>query len=282
MTQLKLALPKGRMHDNVVRLLADAGIQLRISPRGYRPEVSLPNVPTKVLKPQTIVEMVHAGTRDCGFAGHDWVEELGAKVVEVVDTGLDPVRIVAAAPKELLVDGALPPQPLIVASEYEQITRRWIRSGDTFLRSFGATEVLPPEDADCVVDNTATGSTLRAHGLQIVDELMRSSTRFIASQAAMNDPARRERIEEIALLLRSVLAARARVMVEMNVAVDQLDALLDVLPSMRRPTVSELAQRAGYAVRSAVLRTELAQVVPILKQVGATDIVITEFAGIVP
>ena len=282
MTQLKLALPKGRMHDNVVRLLADAGIDLRTSPRGYRPEVSLPHVVTKVLKPQSIVEMVHTGTRDCGFAGHDWIRELGADVEEVLDTGMDPVRIVAAAPRELVVDGELPERPLVVASEYERITRAWMREGDTFLRSFGATEVLPPEDADCVVDNTATGSTLRANGLQIVGELLRSSTRFIASRAAWEDPARRARIEEIAMLLDSVIQARARVMVEMNVQSGQLQALLEVLPSMRQPTVSELAQGAGYAVRSAVPRVELAQVVPRLKAVGATDIVITEFAGIVP
>ena len=282
MSKLKLAIPKGRMHENVVHLLSDAGIQLRQSPRGYRPEVSLPGVITKVLKPQSIVEMVHAGTRDCGFAGADWVRELDANVIEVLDTGLDPVRIVAAAPKELLVNGELPPQPLIVASEYETITKQWMREGDSFVRSWGATEVLPPEDADCIVDNTATGSTLRANGLQIVGELMTSSTRFIACPQAMDDPEKRAKIEEIALLLRSVIEARARVMLEMNVGADMLDALLSVLPSMRKPTVSELAQGAGYAVRSAVPRTKLAEVVPQLKAVGATDIVVTEFAGIVP
>ncbi len=282
MTPLTLALPKGRMHDNVVRLLADAGIELRQSPRGYRPEVSLPDVATKVLKPQSIVQMVHAGVRDCGFAGADWIRELGAEVVEILDTGLDPVRIVAAAPTDLLVDGALPDRSLVVASEYRRLTEAWMRDRDSFVRSYGATEVLPPEDADCIVDNTATGSTLRANNLEIVDELMRSSTRFIASRQACADPARKARIDEIALLLSSVLQARTRVMIEVNVARDRLDAVLGVLPSMRRPTVAELAQGEGFAVRSAVPRTELARVVPLLKDKGGTDIVVTEFAGIVP
>ncbi len=279
---LELALPKGRMYDGVVRLLADAGVTVRESPRGYRPLVSLPEVATKVLKPQSIVEMVHAGTRDLGFAGADWIAELGADLVEVLDTGLDPVRVVAAAPRELVEDGRLPARPLRCASEYEQLTRRWMRPGDTFFRSWGATEVLPPEDADVIVDNTATGSTLRANNLVIVGELLRSSTRLVASRQAMDDPARRARVEEIALILGSVLTARARVMVEVNVARRALEALLEVLPCMREPTISELARGAGFAVKAAVPRADLAVVVPRLKAVGGSDIVVTELAGIVP
>ncbi len=282
MAQLKLALPKGRMHDNVVRLLDDAGVELRVSPRGYRPTVSLPDVATKILKPQSIVEMVHSGTRDLGFAGADWIAELEADVVEVLDTHLDPVRVVAAAPVDLLVDGQLPERPLVVASEYVRLTRAWARPQDRIVRSYGATEVLPPEDADCIVDNTATGSTLRANNLQIVAELMRSSTRLIAHPRAMEDADKRARIEEIALMLSAVIDARARVMVEVNVAPGQLEQLLEVLPSMRQPTVAELAHDSGFAVRAAIPRRELATVVPRLKAVGGTDIVWTEIAGIVP
>ncbi|MBX2796818.1 MAG: ATP phosphoribosyltransferase [Myxococcales bacterium] len=239
---LNLALPKGRMYDGVVRLLGDAGIAVRTSPRGYRPTVSLPDVDTKVLKPQSVVEMVDAGTRDLGFAGADWVAELDAtNLVDVLDTGLDPVRLVAAAPVELLVDGALPERPLRVASEYALLAQGWMRPGDRFVRSWGATEVLPPEDADCIIDNTATGSTLRANGLQIVDELMVSSTRLVASRRAMDDPALRSRIEQLAMMLSAVVQARSRVMVEVNVRGDGLQELLEALPSMRVPTVAELA-----------------------------------------
>jgi len=282
MAQLKLALPKGRMHDKVVRLLDDAGVELRVSPRGYRPTVSLPDVETKILKPQSIVEMVHAGTRDLGFAGADWIAELQADVVEVLDTRLDPVRVVAAAPVDLLEDDQLPDRPLVVASEYVRLTTAWARPQDRVVRSYGATEVLPPEDADCIVDNTATGSTLRANNLQIVDELMRSSTRLVAHPRSMEDPGKRARIEELALMISAVIDARDRVMVEVNVARDALESLLDVLPSMRQPTVAELAHDSGFAVRAAIPRRELAVVVPRLKSVGGTDIVWTEIAGIVP
>lgn len=282
---IRLALPKGRMQDGVLALLAHAGISVRASARGYRPVVSLDHVETKVLKPQNVVEMLHTGTRDVGFCGADWIAELDADVVEVLDTKLDPVRIVAAAPTDLLVDGALPAQPLVVASEYQRLTRAWIEARGldaTFVRSYGATEVFPPEDADCIVDNTATGSTLRANQLQIVEDLMRSSTRLVASRRAMDDPARRDRIEALALLLSAVVEARNRVMIEVNVTEQALAAVLDVVPGMKEPTVSPLARSSGYAVKAAVYRSELPRVVPQLRARGGTDIVVTELAGVLP
>src|SRR6266568_6302912 len=119
----RLGLPKGRMETGVLALLADAGIRVRPSARGYRPDVSLPGAEAKLLKPQNIVEMLALGSRDVGFAGADWVAELEADVVELLDTGLDPVQLVAAAPVALLEDGQLPKRRLIVASEYERLTR---------------------------------------------------------------------------------------------------------------------------------------------------------------
>ena len=121
----RLGLPKGRMEQGVLTLLADAGIRVRPSARGYRPDVTLPGAEAKLLKPQNIVEMLALGSRDVGFAGADWVAELEADVVELLDTGLDPVQLVAAAPVALLEGGRLPTRRLIVASEYERLTRRW-------------------------------------------------------------------------------------------------------------------------------------------------------------
>lgn len=282
---LRLALPKGRMQEGVARLLEDAGVRLRTSSRGYRPTVSLAGVDAKVLKPQNIVGMLAAGARDIGFAGADWVAELGAEVVELLDTGLDPVRIVAAAPAALLEAGGLPDRPLVVASEYERLTRRWIadRGLDArFLRSFGATEVFPPEDADVIVDNSATGSTLAANDLLVVDELMRSSTRLYASREALDDPTRRRTIEDLLLVLRSVLEARGRVMLELNVAREVLDAVIAMLPCMDRPTVASLYGDSGFGVKAAVPRAELPTLVPRLKEAGARDIVVSAVNQIVP
>src|SRR5438876_1034000 len=168
----RLGLPKGRMEQAVLTLLADAGIRVRPSARGYRPDVSLAGAEAKMLKPQNIVEMLALGSRDVGFAGADWVAELEANVVDLLDTGLDPVQVVAATPKTLLVDGHLPARRLVVASEYERLARRWIAErglSAECVRSYGATEVFPPEDADVIVDNTATGATLEANGLVVAD-----------------------------------------------------------------------------------------------------------------
>ena len=284
-TTIKFAIPKGRMFEGVRRLLADGGIDIRSTERGYRPSVPLAGFGVKLLKPRAIVEMLDAGARDLGFAGADWVRETGADLVEVVDTGLDRVRLVAAAPAGLLEDGRLPNRSLVVASEYERIARGWIKERGldaTLLRSYGATEVLPPEDADCIIDNTATGATLAANGLVIIDELMTSSTRLYASRAAMEDPRKREQVQRIGLIVRSVLEARQRVMIEINVPAERLDAVVGVLPCMREPTVSALRSQSGFAVKAAVRRSELAEVVPMVKQLGGTDIVVTRPEQIVP
>ena len=283
--RIELGLPKGRMSEGVLSLLKDAGIKVRMGSRDYRPSISLEHVGAKVFKPQDIVEMLHIGSRDIGFAGADWVRELGADLVELLDTGLDPVKLVAAAPVDLLVDGKLPNQPLVIASEYEKITRAWIAESGldaTFVRAHGATEVFPPEDADCIVDNTATGSTLRANNLDIVDELMRSSTRMYANPRSMADPDKRAAIEDIVLVIQAVLEARKRVMVELNVTKDSLERVIGILPCMREPTISALHSSEGFAVKAAVPRSELARVIPAVKAAGGSDIVVTNLAQIVP
>jgi len=279
-----LALPKGRMQANVQALLSDAGIRLTFGRRGYRPTLSLDGFETKLLKPQNIVEMLDLGSRDVGFAGADWVAELGADLVELLDTGLDPVRVVAAAPRGF-VDGDGLHGRFVVASEYERLTQAWLARRNleaTVVRSYGATEVFPPEDADVIVDNAATGETLHANGLVVIDELMRSSTRLYAHPRALERADKRERIERLVLLLRSVLDARERVMLEVNVMAAQLEAVIEVLPSMREPTMSPLHGDQGFALKAAVPRRDLPRVIPEIKARGGTDIVVTALAQIVP
>lgn len=276
------------MERAVLELLQDAGIGIRTDARAYRPRLSLPEFETKLLKPQNIVAMLQEGSRDVGFAGADWVAERGAELEELLDTGLDPVRIVAAAPRELVDGGRLRAprdRPLVVCGEYEQLAREWMRSlgcAARFVRSYGATEVFPPEDADVAVDNTASGATLAANGLVVVDELMQSSTRLYANPRALDDPRRRAPIEALVVCLRAVLAARSRAMVELNVASDDLARVFAALPCMRQPTVASLHAGAGYAVRAAVPRRELPVLVPLLKALGAADIVVSGCEQIVP
>ena len=286
---IRLALPKGRIQDGVFALLAAAGVPVRTGARHYRPSLALSGWEAKILKPQSIVRMLEAGSRDLGFTGADWVAELDADLVELLDTQLDPVRIVAAVPAEL-AESSWPQEPTrpegwIVASEYPRLTQKWIEEQGLdarYLRSYGATEVYPPEDADCIVDNTATGSTLRAHSLRIVDELMQSSTRLFARPQALEDPEKRERIEHLVVLLRSVLDARQRVMLELNVPAERLEELIAVLPCMREPTIASLHGSSGFAVKAAVARERVPELIPLLRARGGTDILVAELAQLIP
>lgn len=282
---MRLALPKGRMEDAVSRLLSEAGLRLTRTARDYRPAVSLPGWNVKILKPQAVVDMLHRGARDLGFAGGDWVRELEADVVELLDTGLDLVRLVVAAPAKLAPDGRLPNRPLAIASEYTRLTEQWRRSrGVTgrVIRSWGATEVLPPEDADLIVDNVATGATLEANSLRIIEEIGVSSTRLYASREAMSDSWRYGEIKRFTMLIRSVLEARRRVMLEVNVSAELLERVVEAMPCMREPTIAQLHGGSGYAVKAAVPRDQLATVIPRIREVGGTDIVVTEPIQIVP
>jgi ATP phosphoribosyltransferase len=283
-----LALPKGRMHDGVVDLLAAAGIRVQTDARAYRPRLSVAGFETKLLKPQNIVSMLEEGSRDVGFAGADWVAEKGADLVELLDTGLDPVRIVAAAPSNLVVDGELQMpagRALVVSSEYTSLARQWMdgnRPDAHFVRSYGATEVFPPEDADVIIDNAATGATLAANDLTVFDVVLRSSTRLFANESALRDPDKRRRIDDLVVCLRSVLEARSRAMIELNVSPREMQLVVDALPCMRQPTVSPLSGQGGYAVRAAVLRRELPALIPTLKALGASDLVVSSCEQIVP
>lgn len=284
--ELRLGIPKGRMFDALSRLLTDSSIQLQSTARGYRPQLSFPGFEVKLLKPQAIVKMLQFGSRDLGFAGADWVAEFAAdSLVQVLDTGLDPVRVVAAAPPEIAGMSDLKSRPLVVASELERLTLNWIRERGlqaTYLRSFGATEVYPPEDADCIVDVAASGATLHANSLSVIDEIMTSSTRLYASAAALENREFRSRIDEFVLILQSVLDARHRVMLEVNVSPDRLEGLVRELPCMREPTIAPLHGNLGFAVKVAAPRAGLPGLINRIKSLGGNDIVVSHISQIVP
>ena len=178
MDKLKILLPKGRIYDNVVSLFSGSGISVSLPDRAYRPTVNQEDLEAKVMKPQNIGKLLELGAHDVGFTGRDWILETGADVVEVMDLGFDRVKIVAAVPNEI-DDEELKKRRIIVATEYTNIASKWLeekRIKNMVVRTYGATEVFPPDDADMIVDNTATGRTLKENGLRIVDTLMTSST----------------------------------------------------------------------------------------------------------
>ncbi|MEM6326790.1 MAG: ATP phosphoribosyltransferase [Bacteroidota bacterium] len=282
---LKLVLPKGRIQTAVQTALAECGITLSGAERTYRPRVNVDGVEVKLLKSQNIPPLLALGQHDIGFAGADWVREQHADVVELLDLGFDPVRIVAAIPEDQDWDAIRRQKRLIAVSEYRRLTTNWLtRLGTdfTFVRSYGATEVFPPEDADLVVDNTATGATLRANRLQIVETIMESTTRFYAYPAALDDPEKREAIENLLVLLRGVLASRERVLLEMNARPEALDAIVALLPAMKSPTVAKLHREDGFSVRAAVPMQTVRTLIPRLLAAGATDILELPIRKIVP
>jgi ATP phosphoribosyltransferase len=281
MKKLKIVIPKGRIYDNVADLLISAGINFKTDSRNYRPLVSNKEIDIKIMKPQNIPKLVEMGARDIGFTGYDWILEEKADVIEVMDLGFDKVRIVSAIPSEYSA-GDLQKRKIIVASEYENISKEFLKKKKynfEFLRTYGATEVFPPDDADMVIDNTSTGTTLEEHNLKIVDTVMESSTRFIANKKAMKNKGKE--INKLRMLFKAVLDARNKVLLEMNVPKNKLEELVKFLPCMRSPTVAPLYKEEGYAVKIAVDKSAVLDLIPKLKKYGARDILEYEISKVV-
>ena len=283
MQKLKMVIPKGRIYNKVVNLLNDSGYRIEVDGRIYIPRIDDNEIEAKIMKPQNIPKLVELGAHDVGFTGYDWIIETGVNVEEILDLKFDPIKIVAAIPDELL-KADLRKKKIIVASEYENIATKFLNENDydyLLLRTFGTTEVFPPEDANMIIDNTSTGRTLKEHNLRIIKILMKSSTRFIANKEALKDSWKVEKIDEMKMLFQSVLDARERVILEMNVSKDKLENLVRFLPSMRSPTVAPLYGESGFAVKIAVKRNEVSKLLPLLKKNGATDILEYEFTKVV-
>lgn len=282
MEKLKILLAKGRIYESVYELLNDVGISIHLPERTYFPLTNQDDLAFQVVKPQITSALLAQNKADVGFSGKDWVYENGVEneVVEIMDLGFDPVRIVAAIPETKDFDSLLNGKTtLTIATEYESLSKKWIANkkiNGTIFRTWGTSEgfVQDSEDslAQVLIDNTSTGSSLKANRLKIVDTLMESSTRMYASKAAFENPSKKQKILELKMLFEAVLAARSRVMLEMNVSKANFDNLIKGIPSMKSPTVSPLFGNDGYAVKIAVKKSEVPTLLPKLQSLGATDI----------
>ena len=283
MKKLRLVIPKGRIYSKIAGLLSEAGIHLELDERAYRPIVSASDLEVKVMKPQNIPKLLELGSHDVGFTGFDWIRETSSDVAELMDLGFDPVRIVAAIPNNSSLND-LRKRPIVVASEYENLASGWLTENKfdfVLLRTYGATEVFPPDDADMIIDNTSTGRTLLEHDLKIVDTVLKSSTAFVANKSVLDDEWKKEKIDTLMMLFKSILDARGRVMLEMNVGSDNLEAVINILPAMRSPTIATLFGNAGHAVKVVVQKQEAVELIPRLKKMGASDILESEFRKVV-
>ncbi len=288
---LDIALPKGSLEEQTLLLFKQADLEIKKTDREYNPTVKDPRIrKVKILRPQEIPKYVEEGYFDLGISGKDWVIESDSNVVEVSDMfyskmGEGIVRIVIAVPVEKDIRSAKDIRPgSRVSTEYPNLTKRFFdKLGiQVDLRySYGATEAKVPELVDVIVDLTETGSTLRKNGLKIVDTILESNTKLIANKKSWNDAVKRREIEEINILLQAVLEARGKVFIVMNVAEDRLDAVVNSLPAMKRPTVSKLYKSDYYAVETVVSKSEINILIPKLKALGAQDILEMDIMKIV-
>jgi ATP phosphoribosyltransferase len=281
---LKLVLPKGSLERATLALFEAADLAVsRSSTVDYKASIADPRIDeVRILRPQEIPRYVSDGLFDLGIAGRDWVEETESDVVVLGELQYskatsNPYRIVVAVPEDSEWDKIEDlPNGVRVSTEYPGLTRRFLAEHgvDADVRlSYGATEAKVPDIVDCVVDGTETGRALRAAGLKIIGEVMPSFTALIANRAAHDDPAKRRAMAQLKVLLDGALEARGRVLVKLNVAGDDLDRVIALVPSMKAPTVSQLFGQGGYAVETVVAKSEINTLIPALKDAGATDII---------
>lgn len=272
---LRMILPKGHPGEKVMALLERIGLKFSNTDRSYRPVCSDKEIEAKFLRPQNIPRLVELGRHDCGFTGLDWIVEENADVAELMDLDIDPVRIVAAVPEELAKSEGYASRELVVASEYRRITMDYVKKKGldcVFVQSYGATEALPPEDADMIIENTSTGATLQENRLVIVDEIMESTTRFICNKQTLEDTWKKRKLDQIVMLMNGALNANRRVLLEMNVPGKCFEKVVAFLPCMKAPTVSPLHNEEGYAIKAAVPIDEVPRLIPKLREMGARDI----------
>ena len=290
---LKLVLPKGSLERATLDLFEAADLPVvRSSSVDYKASIADPRIAeVRILRPQEIPTYVAEGLFDIGITGRDWVEETSSDIVSLGElkyskaTAL-PIKVVVAvagdSPVHRIEDL---PQGLRVSTEYPELTKRFFAakgiSADIRL-SYGASEAKIPDIADCIVDITETGRALRAAGLRIIGEILQSYTEVVANKAAYADPVKRHAMGQLMTLLNGTLDARGRVLVKMNVSVEQLAAVLALLPAMKSPTVNPLAGEGGYAVETVVSKSQINTLIPELVDAGATGILELPISKIIP
>ncbi len=291
--ELRLVLPKGSLENATLELFDAADLSVkRNSNVDYRAVINDPRIgDVRILRPQEIPIYVAEEMFDFGITGRDWIEENQCDVVSIGEleyskNTANPVQVIlAVAADSSATSVADLPQGVRVSTEFPGLTKRFFeRNGiDADVRlSYGATEAKVPEIADAIVDITETGRALRAAGLRILDTVLVSKTELIASKAAYNDPQKRHAMEQIYTLLQGALSARNQVLVKLNVPSDNLQAVIDLLPAMKSPTVAKLWGDDGYALETVVATSDINVLIPALKDAGATDLLELPLRKLVP
>ena len=278
---LKLGLPKGSLQEATLRLFRKAGYHISVSSRSYYPVFDDAEVQSMLIRAQEMARYVEDGHLDCGLTGFDWIKEQNADVVEVAELqygkeGFRPVRWVVAVPMDSRIKSIKDLQGKRIATELVGFTKRYLKSKGVTAQvdfSWGATEVKPPYLADAIVELTETGASLRANNLRIVETIIESSTRFIANKKVWQDKWKRQKMENIALLLKGALAAEEKVGLKMNVPENSYKKILSLLAAMHSPTISPLSDKGWHAFEVITNERLVRDLIPKLKAAGASGIV---------
>ncbi len=288
--QLRLGIPAGSLQEATGDLFRKAGYKVTYVSRSYYPVIDDPQIHCTLIRAQEMARYVQDGSLDCGLTGYDWILENQADVVELAELVFSkvskrPVRWVLAVPNDSPIKSARDLEGKRVATEVVNLTRRWLAEQGVTAHvefSWGATEVKPPRFADAIVDVTETGSSIRANNLRIIAELLKSTTRFIANKEAYGDPWKKQKMDDLVLMLRGALSAEGKVGLMMNVRQADLPTVLGVLPAMKNPTISSLADKEWVAVNTIIDEDTVRHIIPQLRNAGARDIVEYPLNKIIP
>lgn len=317
MPKLKFVIPKGSLQEDTQKLLQQAGYSIKAAERSYRPWINDPEISLKLLRPQEIPTLIQEGAHELGIAGMDWVDETGADVQLLSELDYGKVSIVLAVPNswekvkslsDLIRDFNKEGKAIRITTEYINITSRhlmkndeykkcygnktpeiitpWYRYGENpnvkIMLSFGATEAKPPEDADAIVDNTETGTTIKSNELKIIEVLSESQAVLIANKKALKERWKEEKIRDVMTLLIGAVEARKKLHIFMNVKEENIEQLLEQLPALKRPTISPLAGVEGwFALNTVIAKEDLLKLIPVLRKL-AQGIVVYEPKGVLP
>ncbi|MEW6003113.1 MAG: ATP phosphoribosyltransferase [Nitrospirota bacterium] len=287
---LKLGLPKGSLQESTLKLFRKAGYHISLSDRSYYPSIDDPEIDAMLIRAQEMPKYVEDGILDCGLTGKDWILEQNADVHEIAELiyakeGLRPVKWIIAVPIDSRIKTVKDLEGKRISTELVGFTKRYLRSKGIKAKvdfSWGATEVKPPHLADAIVELTETGTSLKANNLRIIETILQSSTRFIANKKAWHDKWKRQKMENISMLLRGALAAEEKVGLKMNVPDKSLRRVMSLLSAMHSPTISPLSDKGWFALEVMIDEKVVRDIIPRLKKAGATGIVEYQLNKVIP
>ncbi|PKM83685.1 MAG: ATP phosphoribosyltransferase [Firmicutes bacterium HGW-Firmicutes-13] len=290
MNKIKLGLPAGSLQKTTIEMFKKAGFNINVNERSYFPSIDDEEIECTLIRAQEIARYVQDGVLDFGLTGKDWIVETKSEVVEVAELvyskqGLKPIKLVLAVPDDSDIQNVKDLEGKTIATELVETTRDYLKKHNVKARvefSWGATEVKPPKLADAIAELTETGRSLKANNLRILDTIMESTTRVIANKESWNDNWKKQKIENVVTLLKGALRAEEKVGLKMNVHEKNLDTVLNLLPALRKPTISNLHDVEWVAIETVIDEKKVRELIHKLKEAGAEGIIEYPLNKIIP